>query len=121
MEEQQRKIETIDQYISGFPQEIQVIMQQVRQTVLDAAPQAKESISWKMPTFKMKTILVQFAGHKQHLGFYPWPETIERFKNELSDYKTSKGGVQFPYNKQIPYDLIKRMVEYNVGKRMYEH
>lgn len=110
MNEQQNKIETIDQYIADFPKEVQKMMQQVRQSILSMAPQAEETISWGMPTFKTKKILVQFAGHKNHLGFYPWPETIEAFKEKLSDYKTSKGGIQFPYNKPIPLELISNMV-----------
>lgn len=114
MSEQQEKVETIDQYISGFPQNIQELMQQVRQTIRDAAPQAVETISWGMPTFKVKKILVQFAGHKQHLGFYPWPETIEAFKDLLSGCKSSKGSIQFPYNKPIPLALISDMVHFRL-------
>ena len=67
-----------------------------------------------MPTFKIKKILVQFAGHKQHLGFYPWPETIEAFKDKLSSHKTSKGGIQFPYNRPIPLELISEMVRFRL-------
>lgn len=114
MNEQQGKIETIEQYISGFPKDVQELMQQVRRTILSIAPEAKEGISWGMPTFKVEKILVQFAGHKQHLGFYPWPETIEAFKDKLFDYKTSKGGIQFPYDKSIPLDLISDMVYFRL-------
>ncbi|MDD4516153.1 DUF1801 domain-containing protein [Massilibacteroides sp.] len=114
MNEQKPKTETIDQYISEFSEDIQAIMQHVRQTILDAAPEAKETISWGMPTFKVKKILVQFAGHKQHLGFYPWPETIEAFKDKLTSHKTSKGGIQFPYNRPIPLELISEMVRFRL-------
>jgi uncharacterized protein YdhG (YjbR/CyaY superfamily) len=115
MNEQQDKIETIEQYISGFPKDVQELMQQVRRTILSIAPEAKEGISWGMPTFKLTKILVQFAGHKQHLGFYPWPETIKAFNDKLSGYKTSKGGVQFPYDKPIPLDLISDMVHFRLN------
>lgn len=115
MSGQENKIETIDQYIESYPPEVQKIMQQVRQTILDAAPRSAETISWKMPTFKVKKILVQFAGHKNHLGFYPWPETIEAFNERLSGYKTSKGGIQFPYNSPIPLELISDMVQFRLS------
>ena len=108
--------ENIDAYIGGFPLEIQSIMNEVRKTIRDTAPDATEGISWAMPTFKIKKILVQFAGFKNHLGFYPYPETIAHFQDELTSYHTSKGGIQFPYNKPIPFDLIKRIVSYNRDK-----
>lgn len=112
--DKQHKTETIEQYIAGFPEDIQDIMQLVRQTIQAAAPQAEESISWEMPTFKVGKILVQFAGHKNHLGFYSWPETIETFKEKLSGYKTTKGGIQFPYNKPVPLKLIAEMVAFRL-------
>lgn len=110
METPQEKIETIDQYIHGFPEEIQQIMDQVRHTIRTAAPEAKEKISWGMPTFVMKKNLVHFAAHNHHLGFYPAPETIEAFQDRLTGYKTSKGAIQFPYKLPIPLDLITDMV-----------
>lgn len=116
METPQEKIETIDQYIQGFPKDIQSIMLQVRHTIRTAAPEAKETISWGMPTFRMKKILVHFAGHNHHLGFYPWPETIEVFKERLTGYKTSKGAIQFPYNQPIPLGLITDMVLYRLER-----
>jgi len=106
----------IDDYISGFPLEIQERMNSVRKTIRENAPEATEGISWGMPTFKIKKILVQFAGFKNHLGFFPFPETIEHFRDELTSYRTSKGGIQFPYNKPVPYDLIKRITCYNRDK-----
>lgn len=106
----------IDTYISEFPLEIQATMNEVRNVIKEIAPEATESISWAMPTFKIKKILVQFAGFKNHLGFYPYPETIEYFRDELTSYHTSKGGIQFPYNKPVPFDLIKRIVSYNRDK-----
>lgn len=108
--------ENIDVYIAAFPLEVQSAMNEVRQVIREVAPEATEGISWAMPTFKIKKILVQFAGFKNHLGFYPYPETIEHFRDELTSYHTSKGGIQFPYNKPIPFDLIKRIVGYNRDK-----
>lgn len=108
--------ENIDAYIAEFSSEIQPVMNEIRKAIREVAPEATEGISWAMPTFKIKKILVQFAGFKNHIGFYPYPETIEHFKDELDGYKTSKGGIQFPYNKPIPIDLIRRIVGYNRDK-----
>lgn len=108
--------ENIDAYIAAFPLELQPVMNQMRKAIREVAPEATEGISWGMPTFKIKKVLVQFAGFKNHLGFYPYPETIEYFRDELTAYHTSKGGIQFPYNKPIPFDLVKRIVSYNRDK-----
>jgi uncharacterized protein YdhG (YjbR/CyaY superfamily) len=105
---------TIDEYIAGFPMDIQVILQKIRQTIKEAAPEALEAISYQMPTFKLNGNLVHFAAYKNHIGFYPIPSGIEKFKAELSVYKQGKGSVQFPIDKPIPYDLIKRIVEFRV-------
>jgi uncharacterized protein YdhG (YjbR/CyaY superfamily) len=114
MESNSKTLTTIDEYIAGFPKNIQVILQKIRQTIKDAAPEAEEAIAYQMPTFKLKGNLVHFAAFKNHIGFYPIPSGIERFKAELSVYKQGKGSVQFPLDKPIPYDLIKRIVEFRV-------
>ncbi|MDR2913750.1 MAG: DUF1801 domain-containing protein [Tannerella sp.] len=106
----------IEEYIAGYPLPVQAMMNEMVKIIKEVAPEATEGLSWSMPTFKIKKILVQFAGHKNHVGFYPYPETIEHFKKELGSYKTSKGGIQFPYDKSLPYDLIKQIVKYNAGK-----
>jgi uncharacterized protein YdhG (YjbR/CyaY superfamily) len=105
----------IDDYIAGFPSAIQEILQQVRATIRAAAPGAQEKISYQMPAFTLhdKT-LVYFAGHSEHIGFYPEPDGIEAFKQELARYKGGKGSVQFPLGEPMPYDLITRIVEYKV-------
>ena len=109
-------IRTVDEYIAGFPEEIQILLEKFRNTIRQAAPEATESISWEMPAYKLVgKPLVYFAGHKQHIGFYPIPSGIEAFKEELTEYKQSgKGTVQFPYKKPLPLDLIKRMVAFRV-------
>jgi uncharacterized protein YdhG (YjbR/CyaY superfamily) len=104
----------IDQYISTFPEDVQVILENIRKTVHEVAPDAIEAISYQMPTFKLKGNLVHFAAYKKHIGFYPTPSGLTGFKEELSKYPTSKGAVQFPLDRPIPYDLIKRIVEYRV-------
>jgi uncharacterized protein YdhG (YjbR/CyaY superfamily) len=110
--------ETIDEYIAGFPADIQVILQKIRKTIKDAAPDAQEAISYQMPTFKLHGNLVHFAGYKNHIGFYPVPSGIEKFKAELSVYKQGKGSVQFPLDQPIPYDLISRIVKFRVEENM---
>jgi len=104
----------IDRYISGFPEEVQKILEQVRKTIRNEAPEATETINYGIPTFQMGGNLVHFAGFKNHIGFYPAPSGIEAFKAELSTYKGAKGSVQFPLNKPIPYDLIRRIVKFRV-------
>jgi uncharacterized protein YdhG (YjbR/CyaY superfamily) len=114
VESKSKKPGTIDEYISGFPQEIQAILQKIRKTIKEAAPEAQEAISYQMPTFKLKGNLVHFAAFTNHIGFYPVPSGIEKFKTELSIYKQGKGSVQFPLDKPIPYDLIRKIVEFRV-------
>jgi len=109
---------TIDEYIAGFPADIQVILQKIRKTIKDAAPDAQEAISYQMPTFKFHGNLVHFAAFKNHIGFYPVPSGIEKFKAELSVYKQGKGSVQFPLDQPIPYDLISRVVKYRVEENL---
>lgn len=106
--------ETIDTYISKFPPEIQTILSRLREVIHQAAPDAIEKISYQMPTFWQNGNLVHFAAFKNHIGFYPTPEGITGFKDELSVYKNAKGSVQFPLDKPIPYDLISRIVRFRV-------
>jgi uncharacterized protein YdhG (YjbR/CyaY superfamily) len=108
---------TIDEYIAGFPQDVQEILQKIRMTIRNAAPDAQEAISYQMPTFKLKGNLVHFAAFRNHIGFYPTPTGIEAFKDELSVYEGGKGSVQFPLDKPIPYDLIGRIVQFRVQKQ----
>lgn len=108
----------MDEYIAGFPPDVQAILQEVRATIRKAAPQAKETISYQMPTFTLNGNLVHFAGFKNHIGFYPVPSGIEAFKDDLSGYVQGKGSVQFPLDKPIPYDLIRRIVEFRVKENL---
>ncbi len=108
----------IDEYIAAFPANVQEILQKIRATIRIAAPQAEETISYQMPTFKLNGNLVYFAAFKNHIGFYPIPTGIEKFKKELSVYKQGKGSVQFPLDKPIPYDLIGRIVKFRVKENL---
>ncbi len=107
--------ESVEEYIASYPPEIQVILEKVRQTIRKAAPGAGESISYGMPTYKLKRVLVHFGAQKTHLGFYPTPSGIEAFKEELAGYDTSRGTIRFPWGHPIPYDLIMRIVEFRVA------
>ena len=100
----------IDEYIAGFPGDIQAILQKIRATIRETAPEAVEAISYKMPTFKLKGNLVHFAAWKTHIGFYPTPSGITHFEAELSAYERSKGAVHFSLDQPIPYDLIRKIV-----------
>lgn len=105
----ENKIRTIDEYISSQPEQIQAFLNQVRETIRDALPEAQERISWRMPTFWKDHNIIHFAAHKNHIGIYPGPEAIAHFSDRLINYKTSKGAVQFPYNMEIPLTLIGEM------------
>jgi uncharacterized protein YdhG (YjbR/CyaY superfamily) len=106
--------QTIDDYIAGYPADVQAILQQIRQTIHETAPEATEAISYGMPTFKLNGNLVHFGAFKNHIGFYPVPSGMAAFKDELAAYKQGKGSVQFPLNQPMPLDLIRRIVEFRV-------
>ncbi len=109
---------TIDEYIARCPPDVQKILEKIRLTIRKAAPDAEETISYKMPTFTLKGNLVYFAVFKNHIGFYPIPTGIEKFKQELSVYKQGKGSVQFPLDKPIPYGLISKIVKFRVKENL---
>lgn len=111
MEENKIIFNTIDEYIMQFPIEVQEKLKTLRKVIKEAAPEAEEKISYKMPTFTLHGNLVHFAGYKNHIGFYPAPSGIEAFKEELSKYKGAKGSVQFPIKESLPYELIIKIVK----------
>ena len=109
---------TIDEYISGYPKDVQAILQKIRMTIRKAAPDAEEAIKYQIPTFTLKGNLVHFGAFNNHIGFYPAPRALEEFKKELSAYEGSKGTVRFPFDKPIPYALITRIVKFRVKKNL---
>lgn len=109
---------TVDEYIAQFPPEVQQVLERVRQTVREAAPEAVEKISYGMPTFYLQGNLVHFAAYERHIGFYPTPTGIEAFGQELAQYQSGKGSVRFPLDQPIPYDLIRRIVLARVGENL---
>lgn len=111
-------VKDTDEYIFQFPEEVQAKLQELRSIIIQAAPEAEETISYAMPAYKLKGILVYFACHKNHIGFYPASSGIANFEKELSGYKTSKGTIQFPLDKPLPLDLIKMIVEFRVTENL---
>jgi len=108
----------VDEYIAGFPEDIQTILQKIRKTIKKAAPEAQEKIGYQMPTFTLNGNLVHFAAFKNHIGFYPTPSGTEKFKKEISVYKAAKGSIQFPLDQPIPYDLISQIVAFRVKEKL---
>jgi uncharacterized protein YdhG (YjbR/CyaY superfamily) len=108
--------ESIDEYISKYPYDIQKILNKLREAIKEAAPGAQEKISYQMPTFALYGNLVHFAAHKSHIGFYPTPSGVDAFKDELLEYKTAKGSVQFPIDRPLPYEIIREIVKFRVAE-----
>ncbi len=111
-------VATIDEYIAGFPKDVQEILEKLRVTIREAAPEAKETISYAIPTFTLNGNLVHFAAAKNHIGFYPAPSGIEAFKEELSVYEGAKGSVKFPLDKPLPLSLVSKIVKFRVKENV---
>lgn len=106
---------TVDEYIEGYPSDIQRILSKIRQTIIEAAPEIEETISYRMPAYKLNgKPLVYFAVFKRHIGFYPTPSGLDLFKEELKEYKQGRGSIQFPLEKPMPLELIKKIVQQRV-------
>ena len=108
----------IDEYIASFPPEVQKILQELRAVIRSVAPDAGEKISYAVPTFTLHGNLVHFGGFTNHISLFPGSAAGEYFKDELVGYITSKGTIQFPLNKPMPYDLIRRIVAFCVQENM---
>ena len=118
MASHRKGFKTIDEYIATFPENIQIILEELRKAIRESAPEAEEVISYQIPAFKLNGILVYFAAFKNHIGFYPTSSPMEAFKEELSGYEISKGTIRFPINKPIPFDLVKKIVRYRVKQNL---
>jgi uncharacterized protein YdhG (YjbR/CyaY superfamily) len=108
------KFKTVDEYHAAVPAHIRTLLEDLRKTIKQAAPKAEEVISYNMPAFKQKGILVYYAAWKEHIGFYPTTAPLKVFEDELRDYKTSKGAIQFPIQQGIPRNLVKKIVAFRV-------
>lgn len=118
MKTNQTTPKNFDEYIAGFPHDVQEILEKIRVTVRKAAPDAEETISYQIPTFKLEGNLVHFGAFKKHVGFYPSPTGIEKFKDVLSVYQGAKGSVRFPLDKPMPFGLISRIVKFRVKENL---
>lgn len=117
-----KEFRTIEEYINTFPEDVQIILGKIKQTIFRAAPEAIETISYGIPTFKLNgKYLVYFAGWKNHIGFYPMPSGAKAFRKELSVYKQGKGSIQFPLGKSIPYDLVHKIVIFRARENLEKH
>lgn len=114
--DQKSGFKSIDEYIAACPSEIQAVLTDLRNAIREAAPEAREKISYQMPTFDYFGNLVHFAAYEKHIGFYPAPSGIDKFSRDLAPYKSSKGAVQFPVGHPIPIDLIKEIVKFRVSE-----
>lgn len=118
MKKMQQSYTTIDEYIAGFPAEIQTGLRELRAAIHEAAPDAVEKISYRMPAFDQMGILVYFAAFKDHYGFFPTSSGVQAFKEELAGYALSKGTIRFPLNQPLPLDLVRRIVRFRVEENL---
>ncbi|MBK7105096.1 MAG: DUF1801 domain-containing protein [Ignavibacteriae bacterium] len=118
MKTEKTEFKNIDEYILTFPDEVQEKLTELRKTIIESAPESIEKISYQMPTFFLNGNLVHFAAYKNHIGFYPTPTGIEQFKDELKNFKTSKGAVQFPIDETLPIKLISKIVKFRVNENL---
>lgn len=118
IESKRKAYNSIDEYIADFPEGIQKILNELRAVIKAAAPDAQERISYQMPTFSQNGNLVHFAAYQHHIGFYPTPSGIEKFKRELSAYEGSKGAIRFPIDQSLPFELISQIVAFRVKENL---
>ena len=110
----QNKPNSIDEYIASTPRDVQPILEEIRKTIRRAAPEAKETIKYQMPTYTLNGNLISFAAYKKHIGLYPAPEGDAEFNHRLAVYKTEKSTVRFPLDEPVPYDLVGEIVHYRL-------
>ncbi len=111
---------SVDNYIAGFQPPTSTMLKQLRRIIRQAAPQAEEKLSYGMPYYNLKGRLVYFAAHKDHIGLYPMKSGIKAFENELKNYHTSAGTIQFPLDTPLPEALIKKIIEFRVKENLKE-
>ena len=118
MKNNQTEPQNIDEYIASFSKDVQEILEKIRKTISNAAPEAEETIKYKMPTFILKGNLVYFAAFKKHIGFYPGSKDVRKKFKALSTYEGQEGSLKFPLDKPIPYDLIGRIVKFRAEENL---
>jgi len=105
---------TVYEYIKAAPKDAQKKLREMRDTIREVAPDASEGLKWSMPAYSYKRILVTFAAHKNHIGFYPTPSAVKAFAKELAGFTTAAGSIQFPLDKPLPLPLIRKITEFRV-------
>jgi uncharacterized protein YdhG (YjbR/CyaY superfamily) len=111
---------TVTEYINAAPKEARQKLREMRTAIRVAAPGAVESLKWSMPAYSYRRILVTFAGFKHHIGFYPTPSAVKAFAKQLSGFKTAEGSIQFPLDKPLPLDLIRKITAFRVRESVEE-
>jgi uncharacterized protein YdhG (YjbR/CyaY superfamily) len=109
---------TVTEYIDAAPKEAQKKLREMRACIRKAAPGAKEGLKWGMPAFSYKRILVAFAAHQHHIGFYPTPSAVRAFAKDLAKFATAKGSIQFPLEKPLPLPLIRKITAFRVRESL---
>jgi uncharacterized protein YdhG (YjbR/CyaY superfamily) len=113
MKEERSTVKDIDEYIANFPSDVRELLEQVRATIREAAPEAQETISYQIPSFRLKgQYLIYFAGYKKHIGLYPVPSGDVDFDQQVAAYRAGKGTLRFPLDQPIPFELIAKVVQY---------
>jgi uncharacterized protein YdhG (YjbR/CyaY superfamily) len=115
---ERKQFTTIDEYIGTFPEDVRRILEQMRQAIRDAAPDAEETISYRIPAFRQDGILVYFGAFRDHVSFFPTGSGIEAFRKELEPYIGGKGTARFPLDRPVPYDLVKEIVRFRVKENL---
>jgi len=110
----------VTEYINAAPKEARKKLREMRAAIKASAPGATESLKWSMPAYSYRRILVTFAAHKQHIGYYPTPPAVKAFAKELSGFETAKGSIQFPLDKPLPLSLIRKITAFRVRESVKE-
>jgi uncharacterized protein YdhG (YjbR/CyaY superfamily) len=118
MDSRKNTYSNIDEYILTFPREAQEKLREMRAVIKEVAPEADEKISYQMPAFRLKGILVYFAAFQHHIGFYPTGGVLDKFEKELASYKRGKGSIQFPMDEPLPLELIRKIVKFRVAENL---
>ena len=116
-----KKPKDVDEYISGYPKEVQKFLEEVRTTIKKAAPKAEEVISYGMPAYKLHGMLLYFSAFTNHYSLFAFPDAIIAFKDKLKGYEQSKGTIRFPLDKPVPVKLITEIVKYKVNENIKKH
>jgi uncharacterized protein YdhG (YjbR/CyaY superfamily) len=113
---EKKAIGSVEEYIAGFPPSQQERMKKIREIIIKAAPLAVEKIGYGMPSYSHKGVLIYFAGHTNHIGIYPFPSAMEKFKEEIGRYRSSKGTLKIENSEPVPYDLVEEIVKFRVSE-----